>query len=62
MSDGICHVFAARVDTESVNFDENEVKMKKWVSREDVLEMLKDNETRDGTSILALLYAFAFYK
>lgn len=62
MSDGICHVFAARVDTESVNFDENEVKMKKWVSREDVLEMLKNNETRDGTSILALLYAFAFYK
>ncbi len=62
MSDGICHVFAARVDTESVNFDENEVKMKKWVSREDALEMLKNNETRDGTSILALLYAFAFYK
>lgn len=61
MSDGVCHVFAARVDTESINFDENEVKMKKWVPKERVLEMLKNNETRDGVSILALLFAFAFY-
>lgn len=34
MSDCICHVFAARVDTESMDFDENEVEMKKWVSRD----------------------------
>lgn len=62
MSDYICHVFAARVDTESMNFDENEVKMKKWVSRDCVLEMLKNNETKDRVSILALLFAFEFYK
>ena len=62
MSDGICHVFAARADTESMIFDENEVKMKKWVSRNRVLEMLKNNETKDGVSILALLFAMAFYK
>ena len=62
MSDCICHVFAARVDTETMDFDENEVKMKKWVSRDKVLEMLKDHETKDGGSILALLFAFEFYK
>ena len=43
-------------------FFENEVKMKTWVSRDKVLEMLKDNETKDGFSILALLVAFEFYK
>lgn len=62
MSDHACYVFAARVGVESANIDENEVKTKKWVSREEVLEMLKNNETRDGISILALLFAFEFYK
>lgn len=62
MSDCTCHVFAARVDTEAMNFDEDEVKMRKWVSRDTVLEMLKNNVTKCGVSILALLYAFAFYK
>lgn len=62
MSDCICHVFAARVDTETGNFDKNEVKTKKWVSKERILEMLKNNETKDGISILALLFAFEFYK
>lgn len=62
MSDSVCHVFAAKVDTESMDFDENEVKTKKWVSKDTVLEMLKNNETKDGVSILALLFAFEFYK
>lgn len=62
MSDCVCHVFAARVATESVSFDENEVNAKKWVSRDDVLEMLRNNETKCGVSILALLFAFQFYK
>ena len=62
MSDVVCHVFAARVNTESMNFDENEVKTKKWVSRDIVLEMLRNNETKDGVSILALLFALEFYK
>ena len=61
MSDCIFYVFAARVDTESMDFDENEVKMKKWVSRGNILKMLKNNETKDGVSILALLFAFEFY-
>ena len=62
MSDCICHVFAAKVDTESMDFDGNEVKTKRWVPKDDVLEMLKNNETKDGVSILALLFAFEFYK
>ena len=62
MSDCICHVFAARVNTESMNFDENEVKRKKWVSRDGVLDLLKNNETKDGVSILALLFALEFYE
>ncbi len=62
MSDHECYIFAAKVDVESMNFDENEVKAKKWVSRNAVLEMLKNNKTRDGISIAALLFAFEFYK
>lgn len=62
MSDCVCHVFAARVDTESLNFDKNEVNTKKWVSREGILEMLRTNGTKDGVSILALLFALEFYK
>ena len=42
--------------------DNNEVKIKKWVSRKYILEMLKNKETKDGVSILALLFAFEFYK
>lgn len=62
MPDCVCHVFTAKVDMESMSFDKDEVKAKKWVSRENVLRMLKNNETKDGVSILALLFAFEFYK
>lgn len=36
--------------------------MKKWFSKDEVLRMLKENETKDGVSILSLLFAFEFYK
>lgn len=62
MSDCTCHVFAARVDRESMEFDEDEVNMKKWVSKDQVMEMLRNNETKCGVSILALLFAFEFYE
>ena len=61
MSDCLCHVFAARIDTESADFDSNEVKAKKWFSKDAVLNMLRNNETKDGVSMLALLFAFKFY-
>lgn len=62
MSDCLCHCFAARVDSETALTDMNEVASKKWLSEEAVLEMLKNNETKDGVSMLGLLYAFAFYR
>ena len=62
MSDSVCHCFAAEVDAESGIFDTNEVASGKWFSKEAVLNLLKTNETRDGVTILALLYAFQFDK
>lgn len=61
MSDLKLHVFGARVDTESTEVDENEVNAKKWISKDKVLNMLKNNETQCGFSMLALLYAIQFY-
>lgn len=61
MSDLKVHLFGAKVDTEISNIDENEVNAKKWVPKEKVLEMLKDNQTQCGVSVLGLLYAFQFY-
>lgn len=61
MSDLLVHVFGAKVCRETAEFDQNEVNDKKWVKRKDVLEMLRDNKTRCGVSMLALLYANQFY-
>lgn len=61
MSDLTVHVFGARVEKETDIFDENEVRSKKWVPKEKVLEMLKANEIHCGVSMLALLYAINFY-
>lgn len=61
MSDLKIHVFGARVDTENMDFDENEVNAKRWIPKEKVLEMLKENQTYCGVSMLGLLYAIQFY-
>ncbi|MCM1541362.1 MAG: NUDIX hydrolase [Blautia sp.] len=61
MSDLKMHVFGARVENEISLFDENEVRMKKWVPRSEVMEMLRTNEIQCGVSMLALLYAVNFY-
>lgn len=61
MSDLKLHVFVARVDTETSQIDENEVGAKKWISKDKVLEMLANNETQCGVSMVALLYAIQFY-
>lgn len=62
MSDCVCHVFAAKVQLETSEFDRNEVNGKKWISRDEVLKFLNGNQTQDGVTILALLYALQFYK
>ena len=61
MSDLKLHVFGAKVNTESMEIDTNEVNAKKWISKDKVIDMLKNNETQCGISILALLYAIQFY-
>lgn len=61
MSDLKIHVFGAKVDTESKLIDENEVNAKKWVPKSEALNLLKNNETQCGISMLALLYAIQFY-
>ncbi len=61
MSDLKVHLFAAKVDTEITDIDKNEVHAKQWVPKENILEILKENRTQCGVSILGLLYAIQFY-
>ena len=61
MSDLKIHVFGAKVAAETLDIDENEVSAKRWISKEKVLEMLKNNETWCGVSMVDLLYAIQFY-
>lgn len=61
MSDLKLHVFGAKVATESIEIDTNEVNAKKWISKDNVIEILRNNDTQCGVSMLALLYAIQFY-
>lgn len=61
MSDAICHIFAAMVEEENGLLDQNEIAEKCWLPQAKVLDMLKENETKDGVSMLAILYALQFY-
>lgn len=61
MSDLKIHVFGARVESEGSEFDKNEVHEKKWIPKNEVLDMLRANEIQCGVSMLALLYAVNFY-
>lgn len=61
ISDLLIHFYVARVDGESNIFDENEVKSKRWLSRDEVSIMLQNNQTKCGVSMFALLYAMQFY-
>lgn len=61
MSDLKVHLFMAKVETEISDIDENEVNAKQWVSKEKVLEILKENRSQCGVSMLGLLYVIQFY-
>lgn len=61
MSDFKIHLYMAKVETETADIDKNEVYTKQWVSKEKVLEMLKENKSQCGVSMLGLLYAIQFY-
>ena len=62
MSDAIVHVFAAKVSAENQIQDTDDVSSKRWFTEEEYLELLRVNGTKDGVSILAVLYALQFYK
>lgn len=61
MSDLKLHVFGAKVENETYILDENEVQTKKWIPKDKILDMLRENEIQCGVSMLALLYAINFY-
>lgn len=62
MCDNVLHVFAAKVDFESKIQDVDEVAYNTWMPVAEVKELLKNNETKDGVSILAILFALQFYR
>ena len=62
MSDALVHVFAAKVSTENQILDTDEISSKRWFTEEEYMELLRTNGTKDGVSILAVLYALQFYK
>lgn len=62
MSDALVHVFAARVSAESQILDTDEISSKRWFTKEEYMELLRTNGTKDGVSIFAVLYALQFYK
>ena len=61
MSDCTCHAFAARVETDGGIRDTEEFADKRWMPVQEVRQLLRDNGTRDGVSILAILFVLEFY-
>lgn len=61
MSDLIVHCFAAKVSKEGSFTDCDEISSKKWFTKQEYMELLKSNGTRDGVAILTILYAVQFY-
>lgn len=61
MSDAVVHCFAARVGKEGALTDTDEISSKQWFTRQEYTELLRVNGTRDGVSMLAILYAMQFY-
>ena len=61
MADAVIHVFAARVSAENQILDTDEISSKRWFTKEEYMELLRTNGTKDGVSILAVLYALKFY-
>lgn len=55
-------MFAAKVTAENQIQDTDEVSSKRWFTEEEYLELLQTNGTKDGVSMLAVLYALQFYK
>lgn len=62
MSDAVVQCFAARVSKEGQPTDTDEINRKKWFTRQEYMELLETNGTKDGVTMLAVLYALQFHK
>lgn len=61
LNDVLLHFYIAKVDGQSGVMDSNEVGQKRWVSKDEVLKLLKNNNTKSGISAHGLLHALTFY-
>ncbi len=62
MSDHLLHLYGARGDLEASIQDVDEVAYKVWMPVSEVKELLRNNDTKDGVSMMAILYALQFYE
>ena len=62
MSDHLLHLYGAQVDSEAAIQDVDEVAYKVWMPVSEVKELLRNNETKDAVSMMAILFALQFYK
>ena len=55
ISNKVFHIARCRATSNTGDFDRNEVKEVKWVSRQEIQTMIRDRLVRDGFSLPALL-------
>jgi len=61
MSNKVFHIARCRATGKTGDFDRNEVKEVKWVSRQEIQTMIREKMVRDGFSLPALLLFLAGY-
>ncbi len=61
MSNKVFHIARCRATSKTGDFDRNEVKEVKWVSRQEIQTMIRDRLVRDGFSLPALLLYLVGY-
>jgi len=55
ISNKVFHIVHCRAAKKTGDFDKNEVKEFKWISRREIQEMINDGQLADGFSLTALL-------
>lgn len=61
MSDLTIQMFMAQVNEQQANYDHDKVDNVRWMTRQQVGEILHSNEMQCGVSMLALSFALQFY-
>lgn len=60
ISNKVFHIVHSQVVKKTGDFDRNEVKEFRWVSKQEVQRMVKDKLIKDGFSLTALLYLMRY--